>query len=217
MKKINKTNVISTRGRGKNRGDTGNRGDGRSGRGGSVGIRGRTGINSGRLYKVREGGVQKISNVTREKGWGKQEEIEATENLVNSPIIEEEEISFQSSDELDDWEKELKRELLENLEVADTRLFEGEELLAELNENKGDLERVLKELEEEMEKELNEGSRGDDNYVSEEDIPLSILKKRRKSNEDDNSEEDIPLKILRKCRKLERNSYTTKHHIRMIF
>ncbi|RHZ78582.1 hypothetical protein Glove_159g27 [Diversispora epigaea] len=219
MKNINKTNVVSTRGRGgrgKNRGDSGNRGDGRSGRGGrggrggSVGIRGRTGINSERLYKVREGGVRKMSNVTREKGRGKQKEIEATENLVNSPIIEEEEISSQSSDELDDWEKELKRELLENLEVADTRLFEGEELVAELDENEGDLERVLKELEEEMEKELNEGSRGDDNYVSEEDIPLSILKKRRKSNEDNNSEEDILLKILRKCRKLERNSYTTK-------
>ncbi|RHZ73633.1 hypothetical protein Glove_230g15 [Diversispora epigaea] len=201
MKNINKTNVVSTRGRGgrgKNRG--GNRGDDRSGRGGSVGIRGRT---------VREGGVRKISNVTREKGRGKQGEIEATENLVNSPIIEKEEISSQSSDELDDWEKGLKRELLENLEVADARLFEGEELVAELDENEGDLERVLKELEEEMEKELNEGSRGDDNYISEEDIPLSILKKRRKSNKDDNSE-DIPLKILWKRRKLERNSYTTK-------
>ncbi|RHZ59074.1 hypothetical protein Glove_365g291 [Diversispora epigaea] len=210
MKNINKTNVVSTRGRGgrgKNRGDSGNRGGGRSGRGRGVGIRGRTGINS----KVREGGVRKISNVTREKGRRGQEEIEVTKNLVNSSINEKEEFSSQSSDELDDWEKELKRELLKNLEVENTRLFEGEELVAELDENEGDLERVLKELEEEMEKELNEGSREDDNYVSEEDIPLNILKKRRKSNEDNNSEEDIPLKILRKRRKLKRNSsYTTK-------
>ncbi|RHZ73192.1 hypothetical protein Glove_232g131 [Diversispora epigaea] len=181
-------------GRGKNRGGRGNRG-GRSGRGGSIGKRGRTGINSKQL---REDGVRNILNVTREKGRGVQE-IEASKLIVNSPINE----------------KELKSELLENLEVVDTnnRLIEGEELVveSELDENEGDLEIVLKELEEEVEKELNESSRRDDNYVSEEDIPLNILKKRRKLNKDDNSEEDIPLKILMKRRKLKRNSsYTTK-------
>ncbi|RHZ73261.1 hypothetical protein Glove_232g66 [Diversispora epigaea] len=210
MKNNNKTTMVSTGGRGgrgKNRGSRGNRG-GSSGRTGNVSSRGRTGINYERLHKVREGGVRKTSKVTKEKGRGRQEEIEVTKIIVNSPIYEKEEISSQSSDELDDREKELKRELLENLEVADTR---GEELVAKLDENEGDLKRVLKELEEEMEKELIEGSRGDDNYVSEEDIPLNILKKRRKSNKDDDSEEDIPLKILRKRRKLKKNSsYTTK-------
>ncbi|RHZ59090.1 hypothetical protein Glove_365g160 [Diversispora epigaea] len=207
MKNNNKTNKASTGvrgGRGKNRGGRGSRG-GSSVRAGNVSSRGRTDINYERLHKVRGGGVRKTSKGTKEKGRGRQEKIEATKIIVNSPIYEKKEISSQSSDELDDWEKELKRELLENLEVADTR----EEELVELDENEGDLESVLKELEGEMEKELNEGGKGDDKYVSEEDIPLNILKRRRKSNKDDDSEEDIPLKILRKRRKLKKNSSDT--------
>ncbi|RHZ76681.1 hypothetical protein Glove_194g140 [Diversispora epigaea] len=84
--------------------------------------------------------------------------------------------------------------------------------LDELDENEEDLERVLKELEEEVEKELNEATansksgRRDDNYVSNEDIPLNILKKRRILKED-NFEEDILLKIQRKRRKLRENSF----------
>ncbi|CAG8665838.1 21581_t:CDS:2, partial [Dentiscutata erythropus] len=89
--------------------------------------------------------------------------------------------------------------------VVDTRIIEGEEL-----------ERACKELEEEMEKELNEEtanskcSEGDDNYESEEDIPIRKLRKRRRLNGTSSydSKEDIPLRLLK-----ERGKSKTPPHI----
>ncbi|RHZ73251.1 hypothetical protein Glove_232g184 [Diversispora epigaea] len=90
-----------------------------------------------------------------------------------------------SSNELDDWKKELKGELLKNIEGKNWWQNQKEEL----DKNEENLEKELKE-------------------ATENNIPLNILKKRRKLK-DDNSKEDIPLKIQKKCRKFKDNSSKT--------
>ncbi|RHZ87897.1 hypothetical protein Glove_29g155 [Diversispora epigaea] len=69
----------------------------------------RTDANSEKLHKVRE------DDVARKTSTNEKFSLSSSENQIEGN--EKEEISFQSSYEMYDWEKELKSELLKNLEL----------------------------------------------------------------------------------------------------